>query len=85
MGPATAIFAALSVAPKGEPVGSNVKVPLIVTVPRGTVLVPITGGMKLYVIGVAVTGDGARIAAAASTIATQMPNRLVPDGLRGCD
>ena len=86
MGPATVIFAALSVAPNWEPVGSNVKVPLIVTVPGGTVLVPITGGVKLYVIGVAVAGEGAvRSAGVASTIAAQRRNRLVSKALRGCD
>jgi hypothetical protein len=85
MGPATVIFAEIRVAPKGEPVGSKVKVPLIVSVPGGTVLVPITGGEKVYVIGAAVTGDGARIAGAARTIAAQTPNRLVSKPLRGCD
>ena len=86
MGPATVIFAEISKAPNGEPVGSNVKVPLIVSVAEGTVLVPITGGVKLYVIGAAVAGDGAvRITGTASTIAAPRPNRLVSKALRGCD
>jgi hypothetical protein len=56
-GPATVIFAEISKAPNWEPVGSNVKVPLIVSVPPpGTA--PIMGGEKLYVIGAA--GGGRR-------------------------
>jgi hypothetical protein len=82
-GPVTVIFAEIRVAPNGEPVGSKVKVPLIVSVPPGTG--PIMGGEKLYVIGTAVAGNGARIAGAASTIAAQTPNRLVSNALRGCD
>jgi hypothetical protein len=63
----------LSVAPNGLPVGSNVKVPVTVSVPvpppvSGTVL--ITDGDKLYVMGTAVAGDGTvRNAGAASAIA----------------
>ena len=69
------------------PVGSNVKVPLIVSVEGGTVgKTAITGGVKLYVIGAAVAGDGvARIAGVANAIATQRPSKLVSNALRCCD
>jgi hypothetical protein len=85
MGPVTVKFAELSVAPKGEPVGSKVKVPLIVSVPPpGTG--PITDGEKVYVIGAAAAGDGVvRIAGTANTIATHRPSKLVSNVLRCCD
>ena len=80
MGPVTVKFAEMSVAPKGEPVGSKVKVPVIVSPP------PITGGEKVYVIGAAVAGESVvRIAGAANAIATQRPSTLVPNALRCCD
>jgi hypothetical protein len=77
VGPVTVIFAEMSSAPKGEPVGSKLKVPVIVSPP------PITDGENVYAIGAAMAEDGVvRIAGAANTIAAHRPSVLVSKALR---